>query len=125
DLLRAVIESIAFHSRTILIAAHAGDEPTTPLVIGGGLARSDRWCQLRADILQRPVTRTTAEEPGLHGAAMLAMTGLGWYISLDEARRQLAATATTFEPATAEADLIDERYQRFCRYLAWQQQAAV
>ena len=125
DLLRAVIEGIAFHSRTILTAAHAGDEPATPLVIGGGLARSDRWCQLRADILQRPVTRTTAEEPGLHGAAMLAMTGLGWYISLDEARRQLAATATTFEPATADADLIDERYQRFCRYLAWQQQAAV
>lgn len=125
DLLRAVIEGIALHTRTILTAAYAGKKPAAPLIIGGGLARSETWCQLRADILQHPVSRTTAEEPGLSGAAILAMTSLGWYTSLEAARKQLAANATTFEPATADADLIEERYQRFCLYLTWQQQAAV
>lgn len=113
DLLGAVVEGIAFHARTILERAAAESAPALPVAVGGGLARSRRWCAIRADVFARPVARITAAEPGLTGAAMLAATALGWHEDLDTAAARMAAPADVFEPDNARAALIESRYTRF------------
>jgi xylulokinase len=86
------------------------------LLIAGGGARSDLWCQLRADVLGRPVRRAAAEEPGIAGAALLAWIGLGHFAGLAEAQAGLAGGASTWHPdpaAHAKATAQYEVYQRF------------
>lgn len=113
DLLLAVVEGIAQHGHAILEAAGEALPATdpSPVMLGGGLARSDRWCQLRADVLGRPVVRG-ADEPGLAGAAMLAMTALGWCPSMAAAQARIGGHGQRFEPA-ADGALVAARHARF------------
>ncbi len=117
DLLLAVIEGIAFHVRVIIEAARSG-ATAPPIRIGGGLARSDTWCQTRADVLGEPVVRTGADEPGLAGAAMIAMTALRWCESFDDARERVAADTRRFEPRPGTKAAVDARYKRFLDFSA-------
>lgn len=62
----AYIERLCFDFLDFLGAPTGGD-----LILTGGGTRSDYWCQLRADVLNRPVTLPRNAEPAL-GMALLA-----------------------------------------------------
>ncbi len=94
DIARAVLEGIAFADRDL-----HGALPATRIVIAGGGA-SDRACQIRADVLGRPLARIPGE-PGLAGAAILAWTGLGAYPSIAEAQSAMVRPDRLFTPATS------------------------
>ncbi len=80
-------------------------------LVGGG-GRSDIWCQIHADVLQRPVLQVA--DP-LHintrGAAFLAAVGLG-YLHVDEIGAR-TPIARTFEPNPHVASLYDELFGQF------------
>jgi xylulokinase len=58
DLLRAVFEGVAFNTRWLAKAADRFlGTPMTSLVITGGAARSDSWCQIFADVLGIEIRR--------------------------------------------------------------------
>ncbi len=101
DLVRAVLEGVAYNMRWLVEAAdsYAGRK-LTPLRLLGGGAQSDLWCQIHADVLDRPVERVA--DPAiaqLRGAAMYALIGLG-RLSLAEVPHRVPA-ATTFSPGPA------------------------
>lgn len=79
DLVRSVYEGVAFNNRWLLLYVEKfiGRQLEHVRLVGGG-ARSNLWCQIHADVLQRPVVQV--DEP-LHtntrGAAFLAAVGLG------------------------------------------------
>jgi len=107
-LAQAVVEGVALHSRRVLeLALDACGPLREPLRIGGGAARSDRWCQIRADVLGRPVLRSHGEEAGLMGAAMATLRGLGRFPDLAAAQRALVHTQRVFQPDPAR----QSRYQ--------------
>lgn len=64
----AYIERLCFDYVQMLGAPVDGD-----LLLTGGATRSAYWCQLRADVLDRPVTLPESAEPAL-GMAVLAAT---------------------------------------------------
>lgn len=92
ELARAVLEGVAFADRDLL-----GGLPFDRLFLAGGGARSDLWCQIRADVLGCQVLRT-GDQPGLLGAAMLGWAGLGEFPSLPAAQSAFTARADEFRP---------------------------
>jgi xylulokinase len=52
--------------------------------LGGGIANSQIWCQIFADILNEPIVRLRVNETETLGAAILAAKGVGLIDSLDE-----------------------------------------
>jgi len=99
EIARAVLEGVAYSVRLLLasLEASAGRSAVQLLHAGGG-SRSDIWCQIRADILGRPLRRTANGDAGLLGAAILAGIGAGLYPSIGEAVRALVRYDRVFEP---------------------------
>jgi len=72
EMLRALLEGVAFEMRLNLEILHdAGCELHELRAIGGG-AKSAFWTQLKADVLGKPITTLNVTEAGCLGAAMLA-----------------------------------------------------
>ena len=80
DLIRSVLEGVSFHMRWMLEAAELTIPRQNTIRFVGGGAKSEPWCQIMADILQRDVE--TIYDPlntGAVGAAMCCAIGLGVY----------------------------------------------
>ncbi|MEM9696353.1 MAG: FGGY family carbohydrate kinase [Myxococcota bacterium] len=94
---RAILEGIAFEQKLHFegVEKALGRALADVVVIGGG-GRSDLWCQILADVLERPMTRLAVEEATARGAAMLAAVGHGWFSRVTE----VAARWQTVEPQT-------------------------
>ena len=99
---RAVAEGVAFADRDLL-----GGLPFERLALAGGGARSDSWCQIRADVIGREIRRA-GEEPGLIGAAAIAWTGIGHFASLPDAQAAMCRYDRVFKPRAEPA--LERRY---------------
>jgi xylulokinase len=114
-LARAVYEGVALNIRWTAEAFDrlAGSKKSPLRVVGGG-ATSLTWCQLIADVLQRPIEQV--EEPALAGArgsAMTAALAIGWFPDLGAAARGMIRVARTFQPDQDVADLYSKRFAQF------------
>lgn len=115
-LVRAVLEGVAFNARWLLgyVERFAGRRFPRLRLVGGG-AKSRLWCQIYADVLDRPVERV--EEPvlaGLRGVASLALSALEL-----APVAELAASARvteTLDPDRRLRPLYDELYEAFVGY---------
>lgn len=85
DLLLAGIEAVAYRLAAIydLLVPVIG-EPHVVHVSGGALQRSNRWTQILADVLGRPVIRSAVAEPTSRGAAIWALAALGHPVPPDQ-----------------------------------------
>ncbi|HYF92590.1 MAG TPA: FGGY-family carbohydrate kinase [Symbiobacteriaceae bacterium] len=94
-LVRAVLEGVALNGRWLLeaVEAFAGRRLDPIRIIGGG-ARSELWCQIWADVLDRSI-QLVAEpvEANARGAAVIAAVGLG-YLKFDQVPEAVAVTQT-------------------------------
>lgn len=114
DFLWAVLEGVALAGRDILAAAEAGAGiQALELRIAGGGARSDAWCQIKADVIGRPVLRPAESESGLIGAAIAAATGLGRYSTVARAADAMVKIAKTFKPRARHAELFARRAEQY------------
>jgi xylulokinase len=99
DFAWAMLESIAFLNRLVLERAEAAlGRAVAEIRFGGGGAANETWCQLKADICERPVAVGEAQEPGLLGCAIAARVGLGQYVSLGVAQEKLVRVARRYRP---------------------------
>ena len=64
----------------------------------GGGAASEVWLQIKADILNRPVTAMSAKEVGACGTCMLVGVAMGVYKDLFEAKEYFVKEKKTFVP---------------------------
>jgi xylulokinase len=97
-LVRAVLEGVAYNSRWLLGAAEkfAGRRLAPLRAIGGG-ARSDLWCRIHADVLERTVEQVAdPQAANVRGAGFLGIVGLG-RSSFEELARSVPVTAV-YEP---------------------------
>jgi len=113
QLVRAVFEGVAFNSRWLLkyVEQFIGRRVTAINAVGGG-AKSDVWCQIHADVLQRTIRQV--KDPwlaSLRGAAWLAALALG-QASIDDIV-QHTPIAYTFEPNLDHRQLYDELFAEF------------
>jgi xylulokinase len=97
DLIRAVLEGVAFSLRAALDAI-GGITPVDQLMATGGGARSSIWLRILADVLQTELIAPKAEEGAAYGAAIIAMVGVGAYPNLEAAFEMLPPERKTVQP---------------------------
>lgn len=105
DLVRAVLEGIAFLNAIVLRRAEgAAGIMVEEVRFGGGGARIPEWAQIKADILARPVVTVASDEPGVLGAALAAFVALGTHDTLARAQQLMVRVAQRVEPRGAKRD---------------------
>jgi xylulokinase len=112
-MIRAVLEGVAFNSRWMLkyVEKLNGRRAEAINMVGGG-ARSAIWCQIHADVMDRPIRQMQDPiEVNVRGAALLASAALGIlrYDDLDAH----APVAATFMPQAGNRKLYDELFAEF------------
>jgi xylulokinase len=85
---RAVMEGVVFALRQGLELMQSLGTPSNRLVASGGSTRHPLWLQLQADIFNRPIFISTADEATGRGAALLAGIASGVYADARDAIRQ-------------------------------------
>ncbi|HUT55841.1 MAG TPA: FGGY-family carbohydrate kinase [bacterium] len=113
DVVRAVMEGIALNTRWALgyVEKFIGRR-MDPLNIVGGGARSEVWCRIFADALNRTVRQVKDPmQANARGAAFIAAVGMG-YISFDDVP-DLVEYANTFEPDPKNRKLYDAMFTEF------------
>ena len=110
DIARSVFEALAHVIRECLEMTRS---PIRQLVISGGGARNDFWCQLIADVVGVPISRTSDTQVGAKGALMYACVSIGKFSSLAEASIGLISQADTFAPTVDLIDFYSDQHAKF------------
>lgn len=111
DFAWATLEGIAFLNRLVLERAEAAlGGPVGEIRFGGGGAANETWCQIKADVCERPVVVGVASEPGLLGCAIAAQFGLGRHASLAMAQEKLVAIARRYAPRPEHGAIYRQLY---------------
>ena len=115
ELLRAVLEGVACHSRWLHEAVERfARRRLEPLRIIGGGAQADLWCQISADVIGRRVERVADPASAiLRGAAIGAGVALGHVER--SAIRDLVTVDATFEPDPANHEVYDRLFAEMPR----------
>ena len=115
DIYRAMLESITYEMRYNLECLEGAGIFVDSLRAVGGGAKSDVWLQIKADIMNRPVSTLAINEAGTLGVVMLAGIAAGIYRDADEACRLLVNEKHHFEPDPSRIERYEENYQRYKR----------
>ena len=113
DVARAVLEGICFEMRDILEAQKAAGIEVTSIRLTGGAAKSPMWCQMLADIFQKPIELLHTSETGCLGAALYAGIGIGLYKSPEDAVERAVQVTKRYEPNPDNAAAYDKAFERF------------
>ncbi len=110
-LYRAVLEGLALEQRLSTLGAEAvlGTRTGMFRLMGGG-SRSPLWCQIIADVLDRPVEIAREAEATCLGAGMLAAAGAGLFDSIEEAAANMSASGDSYRPRSLETARYDRMY---------------
>ncbi|MGO9874223.1 MAG: xylulokinase [Acidimicrobiia bacterium] len=113
DLVRSVLEGVAYNSRWLLgcVERFTGKQFPALNFIGGG-AQSPLWCQIMADVLDRPIHQVAHPiRANARGAAALAAIALG-QTTLDDVARNVEIVET-FTPDPSTRPVYDELFGEF------------
>ena len=114
DMLRAVLEGIAFNHRTHVDALRDGF-PVEAARLTGGAARNPAFAQMFADVLGLPVTVTGTDEAAAWGAALCAGQAAGVYASVADDPRNQEEDDITYRPDDARSAAYDSRFALYNR----------
>jgi xylulokinase len=112
-LVRAVAEGVAHNLRWLLpYVERFSGRRIDEIAFTGGAARSSQWCQIVADVLERPVARVEGPELAVaRAAALLALCRHGIYSRAD--LESLVGIEKRCEPRPELRDLYARRQQQF------------
>jgi sugar (pentulose or hexulose) kinase len=114
QIVRSIYEGIAFLVRANLEVIEKISRPVEGLRIFGGGSRSDVWCGIIADAVQRPVSALATPESASVGAAILAGKGSGVFERVEDAFTHVEVR-TSYEPRVQSAAHYDGMYREFQR----------
>jgi sugar (pentulose or hexulose) kinase len=125
DLYAALLQGVAFIERLCFDYFDMLGAPIDgQLSLTGGAARSRYWCQLRADILNRPVRLLENAEPALGMAVLAASVGR----RVSDVAKEMVRVRAVIEPRPYRFPRFHESYLRLVEELArrgWLQSAVV
>lgn len=110
---RAIMEAVACLLKTHIQAIEELAGNVQEVISIGGGARSKLWCQIKADVLDKPVCTITTEEPSLLGAAILAGLAAGIYKDPVSAGERMVKIKERFEPNPAHSQIYQQTYDLF------------
>lgn len=114
DIYRACMEGVVYEMKLNYDALARSGVRIRRLHATGGGARSKVWMQMKADVLNLPVTALKTVDAGTVGSAMLTGIAAGVFQDLTDAAAHMVQAAQTYEPRPdkhTEYMKIYERYQ--------------
>ena len=113
EIIRAVLEGVALNTRWLMGYIEAFiRRPLGAIRMVGGGARSEVWCQIFADVLQKPILQVEAPvETGVRGVGLLAAVALG--MTTFEEAAQRVRVQRTFSPNPANRAVYDAAFRQF------------
>jgi xylulokinase len=112
-LVRAVFEGIAFNSRWAMETIEAMYRPVHKLNFTGGVAQSDIWCQIIADVMNREIHRVSnPQQAGARGIALLASLALGYVESFESIANHIRIDRV-FRPQPSHRQLYDRLFKEY------------
>jgi xylulokinase len=119
-MVRSVLEGVAFNARWLLKYVETSKfvpkshRPFKWINFIGGGAKSDLWCQILADILQRPIRQVNEpRHANARGVAALAMVSLGYASFEDIAEKTIIDRE--YEPNPDNKQLYDSLFSEFLK----------
>ena len=114
DLVKAMLDSLTYEMRINLECLSSAQVSVRRLRCVGGAAKSEKWMQIKADILGCTVETLAVREAACLGAAMLAATAVGAYASPMEALA-MVQLQKRFEPNPGSRQLYDSKYRTYSK----------
>lgn len=112
-LTRAVLEGIAFNTRWAMESLEKLYSKVTELNIVGGGAKSDTWCQIMADVINRTIHRVDdPQQASARGVALLASMTLGYINDYHDISNYIKINRS-FYPNRDTRKLYDKLFQEF------------
>jgi xylulokinase len=113
DLYRAVLEGLVLDQRLNISILKEQKITVEHLIAVGGGSNSRPWLQIKADILQIPVSTLKVKEAGALGSAVLCAAACGVYGSIEEAATAMSQIDETTMPNTAHQEFYDEKFELY------------
>lgn len=96
---RAIMEGVAFGAAHCLMAMDECGYKVEKIYACGGIAESDLWMQIHADVTGIPIYITKeSQSAGCLGDAMAGAVGYGLYTSLEEAAKNMVTVEKVYTP---------------------------
>lgn len=109
-MVRAVYEGVAFSHLTHVNKLLKNRTPPASIRLAGGVARSDVWVQIFADVMQLPIDIIADVELGCLGAAMVAGIAAGVYGDYQKASARVTKITKTIQPNPAMKSVYEKKY---------------
>ncbi|MEM3194470.1 MAG: FGGY-family carbohydrate kinase, partial [Candidatus Bathyarchaeia archaeon] len=118
QIIRAAFEGLTFQMREALriLSEAMGVKADKIYVVGGG-SRNDLWNQMRADATGLHVVVPRGREAAPIGAALISLVGLGYYRSIDEARKNFFGEEKIFTPVLENKSVYDSIFGKYLEVL--------
>jgi xylulokinase len=107
------MEGVAYEMRLNFEALAASGIRFTRLNATGGGAKSRVWMQMKADILNLPITALKTSDAGTVGSAMLTGIAIGLYKDLANAAGHMVQETETFRPRKEMHEKYMKVYERY------------
>jgi len=111
DIIRAILEGVAYELRTIIEFLERCKIKVSELRAVGGGAKSPFWLQIKADVTNRRIVVPVVTESSSLGAAILAGIGVKTYTDVKEAVSKVYKERDVYEP-NPERNKVYEKYYR-------------
>ena len=113
DLYRACMEGVAYEMRINYEALAGSGIRFRKLHATGGGAKSRRWIQMKADVLNLPITVLQTADAGTVGSAMLTGIAVGLFSDLEDAAVHMVQELETCEPRQAMHEKYMKLYEKY------------
>lgn len=99
DMARAVYEGVAYGANHCIVSMNEAGYDVNEIYACGGIATSDFWMQMHADIIGVPMHTTVENQSaGCLGDAIIAGVGAGLFDSFEEAAKTMVRIDKTYRP---------------------------
>ena len=110
EVVKALLEGVTYEMRLNLELLQRSGIQVNELFAFGGGAKSDKWLQIKADILGIPIHSIATSEAGCLGAALLAAQAAGDIESVAATAEKNARPLKTYEPHSENMKLYDMKF---------------
>ena len=110
---RACMEGVAYEMRLHYEALQGSGIRFTKLNATGGGAKSKVWMQMKADVLNLPITALKTVDAGTVGSAMLTGIAVGLFRDLRDAAAHMVEETVTYYPRQSMHEKYMKIYERY------------
>lgn len=111
DILKAVLEGVTYEIMVNMEYLAQNDIRADELRVVGGLAKSESFLQLKANIMGKKLTTLQCSEAGTIGVAILSGTAIGMFRTINHAVEKLVKIKKTYYPDPILHAMYNERFR--------------